>query len=305
MISANLQKIVDSSVDNNKINHCYLLKTYKGVNLDDNLIYMVNKFTHSSFDNLSEIHDPNIVVIDASKENGRGVKKDEILDLFESSNFSNFTDKQHKIIIFKNIELASNAALNSLLKTIEEPSNNVIFILTTTNPNRLLSTIKSRSFIININKQDTKEIYDFLISHNLNSDFAWFFSHLFKDTSEIKSIERLKQYEKIENVLEIVSNSLKNRYLLAVYLTSMNKRELHDELFFNLVVLKFIFSWNWAKLNLIPPLFRKIATKISNSSIDFKSCLIIIDRYLSLVDTNANLFLQGQKMIIKLMEFYE
>ena len=40
--------------------------------------------------------------------------------------------------------MLSTAASNALLKTIEEPPSRVVFILATTNPERVLNTIKSR-----------------------------------------------------------------------------------------------------------------------------------------------------------------
>lgn len=51
---------------------------------------------------------------------------------------------QHKIYIFDEVHMLSKEAFNALLKTIEEPPNNVIFILATTEENKVPSTIISR-----------------------------------------------------------------------------------------------------------------------------------------------------------------
>ena len=51
---------------------------------------------------------------------------------------------QHKIYIFDEVHMLSKEAFNALLKTIEEPPNNVIFILATTEENKVPSTIVSR-----------------------------------------------------------------------------------------------------------------------------------------------------------------
>ncbi|GAB55091.1 DNA polymerase III subunit delta' [Glaciecola punicea ACAM 611] len=50
----------------------------------------------------------------------------------------------NKVVIIENIDLMTEAASNSLLKTLEEPSQNTYILLTTTKPNSLLATITSR-----------------------------------------------------------------------------------------------------------------------------------------------------------------
>jgi len=51
---------------------------------------------------------------------------------------------ERKIYILNNFDLATVQAQNKLLKTLEEPPKSVVFIITTTNENNVLATIKSR-----------------------------------------------------------------------------------------------------------------------------------------------------------------
>ena len=62
--------------------------------------------------------------------------------------------------------MLSTAASNALLKTIEEPPERVVFILATTNPERVINTIQSRC-----QKFDFKRISSNTIFHHL-SDIA-------------------------------------------------------------------------------------------------------------------------------------
>ena len=56
---------------------------------------------------------------------------------------------KRKVIIIDNADKMTVQTANSLLKTLEEPANNIIFILIATKPEALLDTIKSRCQIMN------------------------------------------------------------------------------------------------------------------------------------------------------------
>jgi len=68
------------------------------------------------------------------------------------------TGSKKKIYIIDEAHMLTNEASNALLKTLEEPPEHVIFILATTNPEKLISTIKSRVLNINFNKASDIEI---------------------------------------------------------------------------------------------------------------------------------------------------
>jgi len=59
--------------------------------------------------------------------------------------------------------MLSTAASNALLKTIEEPPANVIFILATTNPERVIKTIQSRCQKFDFKRISTEKIYEHLV----------------------------------------------------------------------------------------------------------------------------------------------
>ena len=95
-----------------------------------------------------------VAEIDAASHN----KVDDIRDLNESVNFVASSPDKKRIFILDEVHMLSNAASNAFLKTLEEPPEHVIFILATTEPDRVLETIKSRTTHVIFKKIDEEVI---------------------------------------------------------------------------------------------------------------------------------------------------
>ena len=80
-----------------------------------------------------------IVEIDAASNN----RVDEIRDLREKVNYLPTIGK-YKVYIIDEVHMLTDSAFNALLKTLEEPPKHIIFILATTEPEKLPATILSR-----------------------------------------------------------------------------------------------------------------------------------------------------------------
>ncbi len=80
-----------------------------------------------------------VIEIDAASNTG----VDNIRELIERSRFAP-VQARWKVYVIDECHMLSTAAFNALLKTLEEPSPNVVFILATTDPQRVLPTILSR-----------------------------------------------------------------------------------------------------------------------------------------------------------------
>jgi DNA polymerase-3 subunit gamma/tau len=85
-----------------------------------------------------------VIEIDAASNNG----VDQIREVIESSNYSSI-NCQYKVFIIDEVHMLSKAAFNALLKTLEEPNKNTIFILATTEVEKIPLTILSRCQAIN------------------------------------------------------------------------------------------------------------------------------------------------------------
>ncbi|MBQ4403409.1 MAG: DNA polymerase III subunit delta' [Selenomonadaceae bacterium] len=77
-----------------------------------------------------------------------------------------------RVVIIDGAELMNNAAANCLLKTIEEPPSQTIFILLTASRSNLLMTIRSRCMTINFDKIPAAQIRDALITRGVDSQEA-------------------------------------------------------------------------------------------------------------------------------------
>lgn len=72
------------------------------------------------------------------------------------------TQSRYQVVLIQNIERMTLESSNALLKTLEDPPPNVIFLLTTSNLKALLATIISRVRLLKFQNLQTAELADFL-----------------------------------------------------------------------------------------------------------------------------------------------
>lgn len=99
-----------------------------------------------------------IIEIDAASNTG----VENIREIIDRARFAP-TQARWKVYVIDECHMLSTAASNALLKTIEEPPERVVFILATTNPERVINTIQSRC-----QKFDFKRISSNTIFQNLS-----------------------------------------------------------------------------------------------------------------------------------------
>jgi len=99
-----------------------------------------------------------IIEIDAASNTG----VENIREIIERANFAP-TQARWKVYVIDECHMLSTAASNALLKTIEEPPERVVFILATTNPERVLTTIQSRCQKFNFKSINSEYIYNHLL----------------------------------------------------------------------------------------------------------------------------------------------
>src|SRR5262249_41677597 len=77
-----------------------------------------------------------------------------------------------KVFIVRDADELSPTAANALLKTLEEPIQNTYFVLTSSRPESLLPTIRSRTQRVRVGPLPTSVIKDILIERNISSSDA-------------------------------------------------------------------------------------------------------------------------------------
>ncbi|HGW2918251.1 TPA: DNA polymerase III subunit gamma/tau [Enterococcus faecalis] len=96
-----------------------------------------------------------VIEIDAASNNG----VEEIRDIRDKAKYAP-TQAEYKVYIIDEVHMLSTGAFNALLKTLEEPPQNVIFILATTEPHKIPLTIISRTQRFDFKRISMQDIVD-------------------------------------------------------------------------------------------------------------------------------------------------
>ena len=156
--------ILKRAVENDKIAHAYLLTGPKGVgktSIARILAHTINKLPYSD-----ETQHLDIIEIDAASNNS----VEDVRDLRDKVQIMPVS-AAYKVYIIDEVHMLSKAAFNALLKTLEEPPSHIVFILATTDADKLPATIISRVQRFN-----------------------------FRAITEADSVEHLKAIAKMENI---------------------------------------------------------------------------------------------------------
>lgn len=129
--------ILRRALEQGKIAHAYLLTGPRGVGKTSVARILAHEINHLPYDDDSSNLD--IIEIDAASNNG----VDDIRTLREKAQVAPVSAPK-KVYIIDEVHMLSKSAFNALLKTLEEPPEHVVFILATTDADRLPATILSR-----------------------------------------------------------------------------------------------------------------------------------------------------------------
>jgi len=106
----------------------------------------------------SETH-PDLIILTNEGEESYGI--DDIREITESSYISSYMGG-YKFYILDNFHLLKKEACNAFLKTLEEPGENSVFFLITSQVDRVIPTIRSRCIHLRFNRLGDEEVCDIL-----------------------------------------------------------------------------------------------------------------------------------------------
>ncbi|MCQ3035680.1 MAG: hypothetical protein MJ248_05675 [Bacilli bacterium] len=197
----------------------YLINSKTGLKKEDlkelieSAISVANKRKEVDIEDVNDVIEKINLV--ASKKST--IKKEDTQDIIEAFSLT-ASEKAGKVIYIINcVETMTTAAVNSLLKFLEEPGKDVYAILTTENETKVLPTIISRTQTLKMRAIERDKIIEEAVSYGVNKEDAELLSYLYNDGETIKSYSEGKQYALIKEMVLDTIEALNENKLRAAY----------------------------------------------------------------------------------------
>ena len=224
---------------------------------ENNIINSENK----SFKLIQNKSNPNFNLIDVT-EDKKNIDINQIRELIKNLNKSSF-NKKKRFVLIDNIELLNVNSINALLKILEEPNENIIFILIHNNK-RVLSTLKSRC--LNFRVFLTKDQSIKIINQILNDDIHNFFNNEFIDNyvtpGKLYNLVKFSEEYDLDFTIISLSEILKNIFKDKIY----KKDKFIIELTYSFIELYFRNNISIKNINLLNS-YHHFLKKINNTRI--------------------------------------
>lgn len=151
--NSHVRETITQLLKTENIPHALLFVGHKGTGKTS-----VARIVAKHLNHLASVADSSdIVEMDAASN--RGI--DEIKSLIKEASFLPMSGK-YRVFIIDEAHMITNEAFNALLKTLEEPPPSAIFILATTNVEKLPKTIVSRTHVINFGRAKGNDVLHML-----------------------------------------------------------------------------------------------------------------------------------------------
>lgn len=182
-------KALKHALKTNRLHHAYLLTGNRGVG-KTTIARLVAKAVNcpvgeknepcANCKTCNEIDSGNFLdVIEIDAASNRGVE--EIQIILEQTQYAPSTGLK-KVIVIDEVHMLSNHAFNAMLKTLEEPPDHIVFILATTDPNKIPATVVSRCLQFVLRNISSKFIFSYL-QEILTTEEIYFEKNALKEIS--------------------------------------------------------------------------------------------------------------------------
>ena len=206
----------------------YILSLNEDNNYDTKY-YKINN-ENKSFKLIKNKSNPNFNLIDV-EDGKKNIDINQIRDLISNLNKSSF-NVNPRFVLIDNINLLNINSVNALLKVIEEPNDNINFILINSNK-RVLPTLKSRciNFKISLSQNQTIEIANMIINQDISDIFNEELIDYYTTPGQLLKILKVsKEFE-----IDVKNLSLKDFLLLIIKNKLYKKNKILIELTYSFI----------------------------------------------------------------------
>lgn len=212
-------QILENGLKNNHYVHAYLFVGEKGTPkmeaallLAQSLVCNQNGFACGTCETCQRIQNQNYADLIIKDGTTTSIKKEDILAIQEQFSKTAIEKAQKKIYILNRVENATIEALNSLLKFLEEPSEDVTAILICEQQDRLLPTIVSRCLYIPFRKNNALDLLAQCRKEGMNELDAYLLSNILGNQDQITQALEDEDYQTARylacEVIEKIPNSV-------------------------------------------------------------------------------------------------
>ena len=217
-------QILKNGLKNNSFVHAYLFVGEKGTPKMETAIFLAQSllcdqegFACETCDTCQRVKDGNYADLIIKDGTDSSIKKEDILNIQEQFSKTAIEAKGRKIYILNMIENATPEALNSLLKFLEEPSEDVTAILICEQQDRLLPTIISRCQMIPFRKTLPNALLQKCRNENMNELDAYLLTYLVNNYEQISEIIEDENYQNARHL----AISVLEKMILSVHEASL------------------------------------------------------------------------------------
>lgn len=161
----NIKESLLGAIASGRLSHGLLLCAEKGIGVNHFAFLLACDIVGTSDINaVKEGQNPLIQIVEGEGASGL-IRVETIRKINENVNFSSISGEK-RVVLIKNCENFNQSSANALLKNLEEPKDDITYILTTNSPQSILPTIRSRCSIYTLTQPTELETLQYFEKEN-------------------------------------------------------------------------------------------------------------------------------------------